>query len=110
MEIYFKNLTPEEGTPEKLLQDLRVLKDDTEALFRATGDNLAEKSREKFLKALEKLRATCQDLHAKSEAEANATDGTDHEYPFSAVGIAFGLGILMGVLMLGHKSKPGTKT
>ncbi|MDB6109939.1 MAG: hypothetical protein JWR69_1689, partial [Pedosphaera sp.] len=33
MEIFFKNLTPEEGTAEKLLKDLRTLREDTEELF-----------------------------------------------------------------------------
>jgi|SRR5581483_1238680 len=104
MEIFFKNLTPEEGTAEKLLHDLRVLREDTEELFRAAGGKLAEKSKEKFLTAMEKARTTCHDIRNQAAAGAQSTDQIIHNYPYSAVGIAFGLGMLLGVLMLRRQS------
>jgi ElaB/YqjD/DUF883 family membrane-anchored ribosome-binding protein len=105
MEIFFKNLTPEEGTAEKLLHDLHTLRQDTEELFRAAGGKLAEKSKEKFLTAMEKAKTTCHDIRKQAVAGAQTTDQIIHNYPYSAVGIAFGLGILLGVLML--RSQPG---
>ena len=101
METFFKNLTPEEGTAEKLLRDLNVLREDTEELFRVTGGKLAEKSKQKFLTAVEKVKATCHDIQDK----ANATDRNIRQYPYSAVGIAFGLGLIFGVAILGRRSK-----
>jgi len=100
MEIFFKNLTPEEGTAEKLLLDLRILKEDTEELFRATGGKLAEKTREKFLTSVEKARAACHDLQDISAHTARATGHALHEYPWSAVGVAFGLGLVFGLLLI----------
>jgi ElaB/YqjD/DUF883 family membrane-anchored ribosome-binding protein len=105
METYFKNLTPEEGTAEKLLQDLNILRADTEELFRATGGKLAEKSKEKFLTAVEKVKATCHDLQDK----ATATDRSIREYPYSTVGIAFGLGLIFGIMLLSRPSRPPHK-
>jgi ElaB/YqjD/DUF883 family membrane-anchored ribosome-binding protein len=100
MEIFFKNITPEEGTTEKLLHDLRALRDDTEILFRTAGSKLAQKSKEKFLTAMERARSTCKDIQNQTVETARATDHAIHEYPYSAVGIAFGLGILLGALVL----------
>lgn len=105
MEIFFKNLTPEEGTAEKLLHDLRALREDTEELFRAAGGKLAEKSKEKFLTAMEKARSTCHDLRNQAVAGAQSTDQIINEYPYSAVGIAFGLGMLLGLMILRRQSR-----
>jgi len=104
MEIFFKNITPEEGTTEKLLHDLRALRQDTEELFRAAGGKLAEKSKQKFLTAVEKAKTTCHEIRNQAVAGAQTTDRVIHEYPYSAVGIAFGLGMLLGVLMLHQKA------
>jgi ElaB/YqjD/DUF883 family membrane-anchored ribosome-binding protein len=98
MEIFFKNLTPEEDTAEKLLQDLQTLREDTEELFRASGGKLVEESKEKFLTAFEKMKTTCQDITDKAATSAQSTGQTIGQYPFSAIGIAFGLGLLFGVI------------
>jgi len=104
MEVYFKNLTPEDGTADKLLHDLRALRDDTEELFRATGDKLAEKSKKSFLAALERARNACQEVRNQAAAGAAKTDRIIHDYPYSAVGVALGIGLLLGVLMLRRSS------
>ena len=98
MEIYFKNLTPEEGTPEKLLQDLRILKEDTEELFRITGGKVAAKSKEKFISALDRLKDGCVHLQNTAVVGARNTDRAIQQNPYSAVGLAFGLGLLVGIL------------
>jgi ElaB/YqjD/DUF883 family membrane-anchored ribosome-binding protein len=85
MEIFFKNLTPEEGTAEKLLHDLRTLREDTEELFIATGGKLAEKSKEKFLTAMERVKETCYNIQDKAVAGAKTTDHAVHQYPYSAI-------------------------
>ena len=96
MEIYFKNLTPEEGTASKLLQDLKTLRKDTEELFIATGDRLPRESKEKFLTALERLKETCHDIRDRVGEQAFDAEALD--FPLSAVGVAFGLGFLIGIM------------
>jgi ElaB/YqjD/DUF883 family membrane-anchored ribosome-binding protein len=102
MEIYFKNLT-EEDTADKLLEDLRTLREDTEELFLATGGKLAQESKEKFLTAVERAKETCLDIKDQAAAGVQSVEQTVEEvvraYPFSAVGVAFGLGILLGAVM-----------
>ncbi len=105
MEIFFKNLTPEEGTAEKLLHDLRALRQDTEELFRAAGGKIAEKSKEKFLTAMEKARLTCYDVRNQAVSGARTTDRIIRDYPYPAVGIAFGVGMLLGILV--WRQQPG---
>jgi ElaB/YqjD/DUF883 family membrane-anchored ribosome-binding protein len=98
MEIFFKNMTPEEDTAEKLLQDLRTLREDTEELFKATGGKIAEKSKAKFYTAMERVKQTCHDIQNKAVASARTTDQFLHQYPYSAIGVAFGVGLIVGML------------
>jgi len=98
MEIFFKNLTPEQGTPDQLLQDLNTLREDTEELFRAMAGTVAERSKSKFLSSVERMKATCHDLRDRTAAHVQDADETLRRYPYSAVGVALGLGIIIGLL------------
>ncbi|MDB6124458.1 MAG: hypothetical protein JWQ71_3451 [Pedosphaera sp.] len=98
MEIYFKNLTPEEGTAQKLLHDLRTLREDTEELFAATGGKLAQKSKEKFLSSMERAKATCLSIQGRAAAGARTADRAVHQHPYSAIGVGFTVGLIVGIL------------
>jgi ElaB/YqjD/DUF883 family membrane-anchored ribosome-binding protein len=100
MEIFFKNLTPEEGTAEKLLNDLSALRRDTEELFRAAGGQLAEKSKQRFLSAVDRAQSACLEVRDHTISGEQTAEQTAREYPYSAVGVAFGLGMLLGALAL----------
>jgi ElaB/YqjD/DUF883 family membrane-anchored ribosome-binding protein len=99
MEVYFNNMTAQEGTREKLVQDLITLVHDAEELIRATGGNLAEKSKEELLAALQKAKLTCLRIEAKAAATARKADSLIRENPYPAACVAFGLGVLIGVLV-----------
>ena len=99
MEVYFNNMTAQEGTREKLVQDLITLVRDAEDLIQATGGNLAEKSKEELLAALERVKVTCLRIEQKAAASARNADSLIRENPYHAVGVAFGLGLLIGVLV-----------
>lgn len=60
----------------------------------------SEKSeiRAKLEATIEKAKAACQCLEEKTVAAAKATDKAVREHPYQAIGIAFGLGLLVGVL------------
>ncbi len=98
METFFKNITAEEGTKEKLSQDLMTLIHDAEDLVKATSGTLANKSKEELLTALGKLKITCRRVEAQAVAGGRATARIVREYPYPSIGFAFGLGLLMGVL------------
>ncbi len=50
--------------------------------------------------AVEKTKAAYERLEEKTVAAAKAADKTVHERPYQAIGIAFGLGLLIGVLAM----------
>jgi ElaB/YqjD/DUF883 family membrane-anchored ribosome-binding protein len=98
METYFYNMTAEEGTKEKLLQDLMVLLRDAEELIKATGENVGRKSREELMAALAKAKTTCQRVEKRAAAGAQSADRVIRDYPYSTMGLAFGLGLFIGIL------------
>jgi ElaB/YqjD/DUF883 family membrane-anchored ribosome-binding protein len=67
-----------------------------EATLRA--DNERSKLRAKLEAATEKAKAACERLEEKTAAAAKVTDTAVREHPYSAAGIAFGVGIIIGVL------------
>ncbi len=48
--------------------------------------------------AVEKAKEVCERLEQKSVAAAKVTDKVVREHPYHAIGVAFGLGVLVGVL------------
>jgi ElaB/YqjD/DUF883 family membrane-anchored ribosome-binding protein len=63
------------------------------------GDNEKRELRAKLDAAVEKAKAVCERLQEKTAAAAKTTDKAVREHPYQAVGIAFGLGMLIGVLV-----------
>ena len=99
METYFQNLTREEVTRERLLEDLMALVRDAEELVKTTGGTLAGKSREELMAGLERVKASCRRIEANTAARAAAADKIIREHPYQSMGIAFGVGLLIGVLV-----------
>ena len=62
------------------------------------GENEKRELRAKLEAAVEKAKVACERLDEKTVAAAKATDKAVREHPYQAVGIAFGIGILIGVL------------
>ena len=63
------------------------------------GDSEKGELRAKLEAAVEKARAVCERLEQKTVEAAKATDKTIREHPYQSIGIAFGLGVLIGVLV-----------
>ncbi len=96
--------TPEEieASTEKLLQDLRAVVQDGEELLRAGAQDLSERgmaARERLATALEVARETRRKLEQRAVAGARATHQTIREHPYQSIGIAFGIGMLLGILL-----------
>lgn len=91
---------------EKLAEDMRAVVADAEELLKATADQAGEKVaslRERAKANLSVAKARLVDAeHAVAErtrVAAKATDEYVHENPWYAVGIAAGVGLLMGMLI-----------
>jgi ElaB/YqjD/DUF883 family membrane-anchored ribosome-binding protein len=75
---------------------------DGEELLRAGVQDLSEKgvaARERLAAALEVAKETRRRLEEKAIASAKATDKLVREYPYQSLGAAFGIGLIIGVLV-----------
>ena len=91
-----------EANMEKLMSDLKAVTRDAEAILQATTGQAGEKMgelRERLSSALDSARATCARLQEKAVAGAKVADKTIREHPYESVGVAFGVGLLIGVLV-----------
>ena len=92
----------EEVTMGKLAQDFKVVMHDAEALIKATAGDLGEKAREaraRLAASLESAKGGVSKLEDKAIASAKATDKVIREHPYESIGVAFGVGLLIGVLV-----------
>ena len=90
-----------EASIEKITTDLKTLSRDAEALMDATAGQAGEKVsdlRARLAAALESAKATCQRVEEKAIAGAKVADKTIREHPYESIGVAFGVGLLIGVL------------
>jgi len=98
--------TETEVNTDKLIEDLKVVIRDAEALIKATAAQTGEKIQEVRSRAEESLaRAKVRLSEAETEAMkqarevADATEEYVRENPWQSIGIAAGVGLLLGVLI-----------
>lgn len=91
---------------EKLMQDLKIVIGDAEELLRATASQAGEKAaaaREKIQDSLHRAKvklAEAEDVMIEQTRQAaRATDEYVHEHPWKAVGMAAGIGLIIGLLI-----------
>ena len=100
-------MTPDNAVSrDKLVQDLKIVISDAEDLLRATASTAGEKvvaAREKVRDSLDRAKvklAEVEDVIIDSGKQAaRATDEYVHENPWRAVGIAAGIGVIIGMLI-----------
>ena len=64
------------------------------------GDSEKGKLRARLEAATEKAKEVGKRLQEQTIAAAKTTDKAVHEHPYQAIGIAFGVGLLVGVLVM----------
>jgi ElaB/YqjD/DUF883 family membrane-anchored ribosome-binding protein len=88
--------------PEKLIRDFKVVLQDAEELIKATAGDIEDKTREaraKLAGAMVVAKETCHKLEETVVAGAQATNNIVRGHPYESIGIAFGVGLLAGVLL-----------
>ena len=86
-------------TNKKLMKDLKTLVHQAEEVLALEAGDLTEASREartKLGQALEAARNTYEDIHARVEAQVERTNQMFHDHPYRSMGVAFGVGLLVG--------------
>jgi ElaB/YqjD/DUF883 family membrane-anchored ribosome-binding protein len=99
MEVYFDNLTAEDASLDKLAEDVTLLLQDAEALVQASGGRLSDASKAELENALERVKTRGQRIKQQALAGVRATDRVIRRYPYQSLGVVFGLGVLVGVLL-----------
>ena len=91
-----------EANMEKLVADLRTLSHDAEAVLHATSGQAGEKMTElrgRLAATLESAKASFRRIEERTVAGAKVADKTIREHPYESIGVAFGVGLLIGVLV-----------
>lgn len=86
---------------EKLLQDLRMVIHDGEALLRAGARDLGARgaaARDRLADALEVAKRTQRRLQQRAVEGARSADRFVRANPYPTLGIAFGIGLLFGTM------------
>jgi|SRR6478672_10585616 ElaB/YqjD/DUF883 family membrane-anchored ribosome-binding protein len=104
MEVFFKNLTSDEVSTEKLVEDLTNLVQDAERLVHATGTHINEASRRELMTALERLKARAELMKKQAVAGARATDRLIRDNPYRSLALIFGIGMIVGMIVNRPKS------
>ena len=87
---------------ERLAGDLKDVLHDAEAILQDTAHDASDKAkaaRERLMSAIESAKAACKNIEAKAIDGAKATDKVIREHPYQSIGIAFGVGLLLGYLV-----------
>lgn len=93
-------------TKDKLVSDFKAVVADTEELLKLTAGQAGDKVADVRVRLTDKLTSAkykLQDLEAavvqKTKAAARATDDYVHDNPWKSVGVAAGVGFLLGLLV-----------
>jgi ElaB/YqjD/DUF883 family membrane-anchored ribosome-binding protein len=96
----------ENVSSEKLVADVKTVLGDAEDLLRQSAASTGEQAvqlRERGMALLRQGREKAQEIQekavAKSKAAARVTDDYVHENPWRSIGVAFGVGIAVGLLI-----------
>ena len=91
-----------EITMGKLVQDFKVVMHDAETLLKASAGELGERAREarvRLAASLESAKSSFHRIEDRALAGAKATDRVIRDHPYQSIGVAFGVGLLLGVLV-----------
>jgi ElaB/YqjD/DUF883 family membrane-anchored ribosome-binding protein len=90
--------------------DLGTLAEDAHAFMTATADVTGEKvneARQRLAAALENCKQMYGRVRDKAAEGARAADEAVHEHPYQAIGIALGVGALIGYLVTRRRTRNG---
>jgi ElaB/YqjD/DUF883 family membrane-anchored ribosome-binding protein len=98
--------TDAQASKEKIKSDLKTVLSDMDEYLRATASQTGEKIgvirerlQEHMHKAKDRLADTREIVVDKTKEAAKATDEYVHDNPWRAVGIAAGIGLIIGMLI-----------
>lgn len=97
-----RTTTATEMETQKLMRELKSVVHQAEEVLKAGSSDLSEvghEARAKLNSALDAAKTTYLDLQEKAVEGAKKTDALIRDNPYQSMGIAFGVGLLVGVLV-----------
>ena len=95
-----------EATTDQLMSDLKTVMTDAEALLKATSNQTGERIQEVRARAEESLRQARarvtqveEDALKAAREMAEATEEYVRDNPWQAIGVAAGVGLLLGIVL-----------
>jgi len=91
-----------EVTTQKLIEDLKTVVRDGEELLKAKAKDLSQKgvaARERLAAGVQAANELRYKLQEQAAAGMRATDQLVRENPYQSLGIVFGLGVFVGMLL-----------
>jgi ElaB/YqjD/DUF883 family membrane-anchored ribosome-binding protein len=85
---------------QNVIEELETAVQEGEASLRDLSGDKTGELRARLQAAVDKAKAVCDRLQEKTVAAAKATDRTVREHPYQSIGIAFGVGMLIGILAM----------
>ena len=95
-------MNPSEINTGRLVSELKTVTKDAEELLKTVSGEKGNGSHEirmRLSSAIESAKATYRRLEEKAVAGAKATDKAIRAHPYESLGVAFGMGLLVGVLV-----------
>ena len=92
--------TEEQVNMAQLVRDFKVVVQDAETLAKATAGDLGDRvrdARSRLAASIEGSKASFQKLEEKAKAGWQAGDVVIREHPYQSIGVALGVGLLIGV-------------
>ena len=89
-------------TNDKGSNKLQDIVNEAEDFMKSTSDHLSDRAKEiraRLETALESAKAASRKMQEKAVEAAKATDHSIREHPYESIGVAFGVGLLLGVLL-----------
>ena len=101
-----ESMNEDPANRDRLVQDMRTVITDAEDLLRATANQAGEKialARERIQDSLHQAKVKLAEAEAmvteRARQAARYTDDYVHENPWRAIGVAAGIGLLLGLLI-----------
>jgi ElaB/YqjD/DUF883 family membrane-anchored ribosome-binding protein len=99
-----------EKSTQAISHEMGAIAEDVRALIAATADVAGDKvgeARQRLAAALESGKQLMGRVKEKAVEGAKATDEAVREHPYQAIGIAFGVGALLGCLVMRQCCRKG---
>lgn len=96
MEVYFKELISKDDSLEKIIDDLERVVQGADDFAKSIGVNLEEHPSTEVARRLLHLKENCQRISNEIVAHVQATDRIVRRNPYSFVGAAVVLGMMVG--------------